>query len=107
MTWQFVAERALLAFGIVVELLCCLGLLAMRTTFARIHFLGPSTILGATSIAAAIVVKEALAQAGIKAMLIAATLLAASPLLSHVTGRAAYLRRYGSAHIPEVEEERR
>jgi hypothetical protein len=51
------------------------------------------------------VVREALSQAGIKAILIAAALLAASPLLGHVTGRAAYLRRYGNLRAPDVEEE--
>jgi monovalent cation/proton antiporter MnhG/PhaG subunit len=107
MTWQFIAVRLLLVFGIGVEVLCCAGILAMRSTFARIHFLGPATILGATSIAAAIVVHEALSQAGIKAILIAAALLAASPLLGHVTGRAAYLRRYGNRRVPDVEEENR
>jgi multisubunit Na+/H+ antiporter MnhG subunit len=106
MTWQCIAEPILLVFGMVVELLCCLGLLVMRSTFARIHFLGPATILGATSIAAAIVVKEALSQAGIKAILIAATLLVASPLLSHVTGRAACLRRFGTLHILAEEDPR-
>lgn len=107
MTWQFVAERALLVFGVGVEALCCVGLLAMRTTFARIHFLGPATILGGTSIAGAIVVHEALSSAGIKAILIAAALLTASPLLGHVTGRAAYLRRYGNLRIPAEEEDSR
>lgn len=101
MTWQFVAMRALLIFGVGVEALCCVGLLVLRDTFARIHMLGPATILGATSIAAAVVVNEALSQGGIKAILIAVVLLLAGPLLTHVTGRAAYLRRYGNLHVPE------
>jgi hypothetical protein len=44
MTWQFITIRLLLVFGLGVEVLCCAGILAMRSTFARIHFLGPATI---------------------------------------------------------------
>lgn len=107
MSWQGIAIPILLIAGVAVEALCCLGLLAMPSTFTRLHFLGPAVILGATSIAAAVVVNEALSQAGIKAILIALALLATGPLSAHVTGRAAYLRHFTQlGDVPAKEEGR-
>ena len=106
MTWQDVAIRILLLFGVGVEIVCCLGVLAMRSTFARIHLLGPATILGVSSIAAAVVVAEALSQAGIKAILMVLVLLAAGPLLAHATGRAAYLQHHGNLQVGEERDDR-
>ena len=54
-------------------------------------------------IAAAVVVREGLSQAGIKAILIAAVVFFMNPILSHATIRAARIRRLGR-WLPSPEE---
>ncbi len=88
-----VAEVVLLAFGVVVELACCLGVFVMDDAYDKLHYLGPAAIAGPLAIAAAIVVQESLSQAGIKALLTAGLLVVASPVLSHATARALYIRQ--------------
>jgi multicomponent Na+:H+ antiporter subunit G len=95
MSWQAIAAAALLIVGVGVELMCCLGLLIMDDFYDRLHFLGPAVTVGPAAIAAAVVLQEALSTAGIKALLIAATLAATGPVLTHVAARVARLRQLG------------
>ncbi|GAC1434315.1 MAG: hypothetical protein NVSMB65_08330 [Chloroflexota bacterium] len=99
MTWQVLATGILLTLGVGVELLCCLGLVLMRNVFDRLHYLGPATLLGPLLIALAVVAREALSQAGIKALLIALVLAVVSPVVTHATGRAARLRSFGTLAV--------
>jgi monovalent cation/proton antiporter MnhG/PhaG subunit len=84
---------ALLVFGVGVELACCVGVLVMDDAYDKLHYLGPAAIVGPLAIVTAIVVREAFSQAGIKAMLVAGLLIVASPVLSHATARALYIRQ--------------
>ena len=84
---------SLLVIGVAVELLCCLAVLVMDDAYDKLHYLGPAAIVGPAAIAVAVVVREALSQAGIKALLTAALLLVASPVLTHATARALYIRQ--------------
>lgn len=100
------AVVVLLVLGVGVELLCCLGMLVMRDVYDRLHYTG-AVSFGAVLISAAIVVREGLlSQIGTKAVLTAVVLLVLSPMLVHVTGRAARLRERGDprAQPDEVEE---
>jgi len=93
MTPASIAVVVLLVFGVAVELACCLGVLVMEDAYDKLHYLGPAAIVGPLAIAAAVVVRESLSQAGIKALLTAALLIVASPVLSHATARALYIRQ--------------
>lgn len=95
MTWQGIAAAVLLALGVAIELLCCLGVLIMDNVYDRLHYLGPATAVGPVAIAAAVVLEEALSTAGIKALLIAAVLIGTGPVLTHATARAVRIRQYG------------
>lgn len=95
MTWQAAAVSAMLILGIAIELFCCLGILLMANVYDRLHFTGPATALGSICIAAAVVLQEALSTAGIKAILVAAVLIAGGPILTHAIGRAARIRDFG------------
>ncbi len=87
---------ALLLFsGVGIELLCCIGVLAMDNMYDKLHFTAPATALGPVFIAAAIIVEESLSQAGVKALLIAGAMLISNPILSHVTARAGRIREHG------------
>jgi multicomponent Na+:H+ antiporter subunit G len=83
----------LLVLGVTVELLCCVGVLVMEDAYDKLHYLGPAAIVGPLAIAAAIVVRESFSQAGIKALLTAGLLIVASPVMSHATARALYIRQ--------------
>ncbi|HSR12446.1 MAG TPA: monovalent cation/H(+) antiporter subunit G [Thermodesulfobacteriota bacterium] len=87
------AVTILLIFSLVAVWLSCLGLLAARNPYARLHFLGSATLLGSLGVAAAVLVQSSSAQSGIKAVLIFLILLFTSPIVSHVTARAVHGRR--------------
>lgn len=79
---------ALVAFGVVVELLCCLGVLLMRTAFDRLHYLGPAIVFGPLCFAIATMISGgALSQAGVKTFVILLVLLVTGPIQSYVTAR--------------------
>ena len=83
----------LVALGVAIELACCLGVLVMDDAFDKLHFLGPAATVGPLLIAIAIVATESFSQSGVKALLTAALLIVASPVLTHATARALYIRR--------------
>jgi monovalent cation/proton antiporter MnhG/PhaG subunit len=94
---------ALLALGVGLQLLACLGVVLMRDTFARLHYLGAATF-GVVAIAAAIFVEEPFSMIGEKAVLAAVFLLATGPVLVHVTARSARGRGRGDWTIRPGEE---
>jgi monovalent cation/proton antiporter MnhG/PhaG subunit len=104
MTATSITVAALVGFGVVVELACCIGVLVMDDAYDKLHYLGPAAIVGPLFIAAAVVVRESLSQAGIKALLTAGLLIIASPVLSHATARALYIRQRD--HIEQVPRRR-
>jgi multicomponent Na+:H+ antiporter subunit G len=85
----------LLIVGVGIEVLCCVGVLAMRGVYDRLHYTGPAG-LGAALIAAAIIVRESFSLIGDKAVLLAVFLVLSSPVLAHVTARAARVREHGT-----------
>jgi multisubunit Na+/H+ antiporter MnhG subunit len=82
----------LLGAGTGIQVLALLGVLTLRDTLDRLHYLAPMS-LAATLMAAAIVVRESFSQIGIYALLLAGFLLFTGPLLAHATGRAIELSR--------------
>jgi multicomponent Na+:H+ antiporter subunit G len=95
MSLRGIAIAVLLVLGVGVELACCVGVLAMRDAYDRLHFTAPATTIGPLAIAAAIVLQENLSAAGIKALLVALALLMTNPVLTHATARAARVRELG------------
>ena len=93
----------LLAFGVGVTLLSCLGVLVMRDPYDRLHYTGPAAVLAPVAIAAAVVLEEQLSAAGIKALLVALVLVATNPVLGHATARAARIRQFGEWRVREEE----
>ena len=41
-----VGVACLLAFGVIVELACCVGVLVMHDAYDKLHYLGPAAIVG-------------------------------------------------------------
>ena len=108
MTVRHVLVDVFLWLGVGLVVVSCVGVLAYRSVYDRLHFTAPLN-LGAICIAVAVVIQEDFSLVGNKALLIAAFLLAAGPLLAHATGRAARHAergdwRIGSDEKIEVEE---
>jgi monovalent cation/proton antiporter MnhG/PhaG subunit len=83
----------LLALGVLVELACCVGVFVMEDAYDKLHYLGPAAIVGPLFVAAAVVINEGFSQAGIKSLLTAFLLMLSSPVLTHATARALYIRQ--------------
>jgi monovalent cation/proton antiporter MnhG/PhaG subunit len=88
-----VVDGVLIAVAVVIELACCLGVFVMKDAYDKLHYLGPAAIVAPALIAIAVVLQESFSQAGIKALLTAALLALASPVLAHATARALYIRQ--------------
>jgi multicomponent Na+:H+ antiporter subunit G len=88
-----VVVDVLVAAAVFAELLCCLGLVVMRTVYDRLHYTMAASAVPPFLIAAAVIVEEAWTQAGINALLIAVALFFVSPVIAHATARAARARR--------------
>jgi monovalent cation/proton antiporter MnhG/PhaG subunit len=94
MSLQDVVVYVLLAGGVACEVIACLGVVAMRDVFDRLHYVGPAA-LGAVLVAAAVWAREGPSGIALKATLVAAFVIVASPALAHGTARAARLSRFG------------
>jgi multisubunit Na+/H+ antiporter MnhG subunit len=81
----------LLAGGVIVEAICCLGLVVMRDTLDRLHYVAPGGI-GVALIALAVLVEESWSLIADKALAIAFFLLLVGPVLGHVTARTIRIR---------------
>jgi monovalent cation/proton antiporter MnhG/PhaG subunit len=99
-------EHVLLAAGVGLELLCCVGVLVVRDVFDRLHYAMAATTLGPILIATAIVVHESVKQPGINAILVAALLFLLSPVVATATARAARARRLGRIEASDEETRR-
>jgi multisubunit Na+/H+ antiporter MnhG subunit len=80
------------------------GMAAMTNVYDRMHYLGPASMIAPVAVAAAVVAREGLSAAGIKAVLVAVVISATSPVLTHATGRAARIRELG--HWAPTDDER-
>lgn len=86
LTWTLVAV------GLAVQVLTCLGVVLMRDARDRLHYSAASS-LGVVCLCAAVLVKESFSLIAIKAILVAAFLLVTGPVLASTTARAIHLHR--------------
>jgi monovalent cation/proton antiporter MnhG/PhaG subunit len=93
-----VAVAVLLVLGVGIQVIACLGVLAMRGPYDRLHFAGAAS-LGAPFIALAILSREGFSIIANKALLVALLLSVTSPVLVHVTSRAVRIRERGDWEI--------
>jgi multicomponent Na+:H+ antiporter subunit G len=100
---------ALLAVGVMVQLLCVLGVLLAGDAYDRLHFTGPASTIAPMAFALAVVLDEGpLSQAGIKSLLVALSLVFLNGILVHATARALRIREHGRWRLlPEEREEAR
>jgi multisubunit Na+/H+ antiporter MnhG subunit len=83
------AVDVLLGLGVAAELLCVAGVLVMRTTFDRLHYVGAATSVPAFLVLAAVLVREHLSSGGLEAIAAVGLLFLLNPALLIATARAA------------------
>jgi multisubunit Na+/H+ antiporter MnhG subunit len=97
----------LVAAGVAVELVCCLGLLVMQNAIDRLHYAGAGTVAGPLLIAIAVCVQEGLFTTnGLNAVVVAVLLALLGAALTVATGRAIRLRERGTLEPSPAERER-
>jgi multisubunit Na+/H+ antiporter MnhG subunit len=93
--------------GIAAELVCCLGLLWLRSAIDRIHYVGAAATLGPALVAAAVCVREGFVSSqGLNAVLIAVLLAFGSSAVAGATARLIRIRERGSLESTTAERER-
>ena len=97
----------LVALGVTAELVCCVGLLAMRSAIDRLHYAGAGTVVGPVLIAAAVCVDEGLFTTnGLNAVVVALMLALLGAVLTTATARTIRLRERGTLEASTAERER-
>jgi len=79
----------LLGLGVGAELICCVGVLAMRNVFDRLHYASAATTVGAVLIGAAVLVRESVSAGGLETIATVAMLFLLNPVVQIATARAA------------------
>jgi multisubunit Na+/H+ antiporter MnhG subunit len=80
---------ALLVAGIAIQLMACAGVVLMRDSLDRLHYIGAGTA-AVICVAGAVLVRESFSLIGNKALALAVFLAVTSPVLMHVTARVAH-----------------
>ena len=83
------AVDVLLALGVASELLCVAGVLVMRTTLDRLHYVSAATTVPALFVLVAVLVRVHLSAGGLQAIATVALLFLVNPVLVIGTARAA------------------
>jgi monovalent cation/proton antiporter MnhG/PhaG subunit len=78
-----------LVLGVGCQLVCCVGVLAMRSVFERLHFTGAGNTLGPLFVGAAVLVRQTTSSAGIETIVAMAMIVLLGPLVTLATVRAA------------------
>jgi multisubunit Na+/H+ antiporter MnhG subunit len=83
------AVTVLLGLGVALELLCVAGLVVMRSTFDRLHYVAAATTVPAFLVLAAVLVREGLTSGGLQAIAAVGLMFLLNPVLVTATARAA------------------
>jgi len=99
-----VVVDVLLAVGVGVAVAATAGVLLMRNPLDRLHYVTPVSVVSAVVLAVAVVVKESFDARGLKAILVAVTLLFLGPVLTQATARAARVDEHGDWRLETGEK---
>ena len=89
-----VTVHVLIWAAVAAELVCCVGIVAARDTFARLHYSAAASTLGPILVAVAIAVEEGVrSTAAAAALVVAVFLVLGNPVVTIATARAARARK--------------
>ncbi len=91
----------LLGLGLLVVVLSCLAMAALKDPLDRLHVVTPASTLGVGGVCAAVVVYCGLNASGTSAILLGVIVFGTSPLLSHACARSIEVRRRGDANLAD------
>ena len=101
-----VIVHVLVWLGVAVELVCCVGLAAVRQPIDRLHYAGAATVVGPALVAAAVCFEEGLfTPNGLNAVAVAVLLALLGGALGVATARAIRLRERGTLESTPAERE--
>ena len=89
MTVRDVLVDIFLALGVGCQLVCCLGVVAMRTALDRLHYAAAGTTLGPIFIGVAVLIRESVSAGGLETIATLGFLVLLNPVLTIATARAA------------------
>jgi monovalent cation/proton antiporter MnhG/PhaG subunit len=89
-----IAVHVLVWTAVATELVCCIGIVAARDSFARLHYSAAASTLGPVLVAVAIAVEEGVrSTAAAAALVVAVFLVLGNPAVTIATARAARARQ--------------
>jgi monovalent cation/proton antiporter MnhG/PhaG subunit len=94
-TWQSILADAVLAVAVLVVVASSIGVLAMRDTYQKVHFVTPITLVGPALVAVAVTLRAGWSEPTGQTWLAIAVICIAGPVLSHATVRAVRVRQRG------------
>jgi monovalent cation/proton antiporter MnhG/PhaG subunit len=77
-----------LGLGVACQIVCCLGVVVMRSAFDRLHYAAAGTTLGPVLIGTAVLIRESVSAGGLEAIATVALLFLLNPVLTIATARA-------------------
>lgn len=83
------AVDVLLGLGVAAEVVCVAGVLVMRTTFDRLHYVGAATTVPALLVLVAVLVRVHMSAGGLQAIAAVGLLFLLNPALVIATAQAA------------------
>ena len=99
--------RVLIWLAVATELVCCVGLVVMRSAIDRLHYAGAATVVGPALVAAAVCVEEGVFTTnGLNAILVALLLALLGGALGIATARMIRLRERGTLEPTPAERRR-
>ncbi|MGH9068181.1 MAG: cation:proton antiporter [Acidimicrobiales bacterium] len=90
-----VVADVLLGLAVAVVLASSVGVLVMRDTYQKLHFVGPAAVVAPVLVALAVLVHQGYSQNTTETWLTLLFVVIAGPVLAHATARAAHIREHG------------
>lgn len=92
----------LLGLAVLVVLGSSVGILVMRDVYQKLHFVTPAALVAPVLVGAAVLLRSGWSARSAQTWLALLFVIAASPVLSHATIRAARIRETGDWRGPEA-----
>jgi multisubunit Na+/H+ antiporter MnhG subunit len=102
-----VAVGVLLGLAVAIVLASSVGVLVMRTSFRKLHYVGPVSMVAPILIGLAVLVQSGPSSNAGQTWLAILVLISAGPVLSHATIRAARVRADGDWRSADRERSER
>jgi monovalent cation/proton antiporter MnhG/PhaG subunit len=100
---SLISIDVLLALGTACQVICCIGVVAGRDAFDKLHYAGAASTMGPILILAAILIRHGVTAPGLQTIVAVVLLISINPVLVHATAQAA--RRVIAGQIEPTDAE--